>query len=326
MRPLKPKIIVSRCLGFDHCRYDGSIIPSQIVEKLQEEVECIPVCPELAIGLGVPRQPVRIVFVEGERRLIQDKSGEDLTLRMSAFIESFFEGIDVQGFILKAKSPSCGVRDVKIYTPQGTVFARGNGFFAQEALTRHPHLPIETEKRLENIAIYEHFLQKIFTLYEFSQVKASQSMKRLVDFHTRYKLLLLAHHQQETQLLGKIVANSEKKDFVTVVREYEMHLHQALKRAMNRKLTVNVLYHALGYFKDKLTSREKQLFLRLLEQFRQGTVPLAALTSILRSWIERFEEEYLAKQALFTPYPEELQPKIEKDGLPPRNYWDWEES
>ncbi|MEN3185028.1 MAG: DUF523 and DUF1722 domain-containing protein [Atribacterota bacterium] len=319
---MKPKIVVSRCLGFDHCRYDGSIIPSQIVERLREAVEYIPVCPELAIGLSVPRQPVRIVSVDGERRLIQDKSGEDLTLKMSAFIESFFEGIDVQGFILKAKSPSCGVRDVKIYTSQGTVFARGSGFFAQEALTRYPHLPVETEKRLENVAIYEHFLQKTFTLHEFSQVKESQSMRRLVNFHTRYKLFLLAHHQRETQQMGKIVANPEQKDFATVIREYEIHLHQALKRAMNRKLTINVLHHVLGYFKDRLTSREKQLFLRLLEQFRQGTVPLAALTGIAQSWTVRFEEEYLTKQAFFNSYPENLRPQVENDVFTQRDYWE----
>ncbi|MCX7667348.1 MAG: DUF523 and DUF1722 domain-containing protein [Atribacterota bacterium] len=323
---MKPKIVVSQCLGFDHCRYDGSIIPSPTVDRMKTAVEFIPVCPEVAIGLGVPRQPVRIILISGKQQLIQNTSGQDLTLKMHAFVESFLQGLNVQGFILKAKSPSCGVRDVKIYTPQGTVFSRGSGLFAQGVLTRYPHLPAETEKRLENVAIYEHFLQKVFTLYEFSRVKESQNIEKLVDFHTRYKLFFFAHHQREAQILGKIVAHAGKREFQIAIREYETHLHQALKRAMNRKLTVNVLYHALGYFKDKLTSREKQLFLHLLEQFRQGTVPLIALTGILRVWIERFEEKYLAKQAFFAPYPENLQPKIEQDTMASRDYWEKGES
>ncbi|MGC8777098.1 MAG: YbgA family protein [Candidatus Caldatribacteriaceae bacterium] len=323
---MKPKVVVSQCLGFDHCRYDGSIIPSRVVEALKEEVVLIPVCPEVSIGLGVPRQPVHIVMTDGEKRLLQQVSNQDLTGKMLTFAENFLRKIDVQGFILKSRSPSCGVKDVKIHAPSGTVLIHGNGLFAERVLNHYSHLAIETEKRLENIAIYEHFLQKIFTLSEFAQVKASGDMGKLVDFHTRYKLLLMAHHQRETQLLGKIVANQGKNDFFSVFKEYEVHLHKVLKKAMNRKLTVNVLYHALGYFKEGLNAREKQLFLHLLEQFRQGTIPLAVLTNLLRSWIERFEEKYLVKQAFFTPYPEKLQPKIEEDVLPAREYWGKEES
>jgi uncharacterized protein YbgA (DUF1722 family)/uncharacterized protein YbbK (DUF523 family) len=322
---MKPKVVVSKCLGFEHCRYDGSIIPSQVVENLKEEVEFIPVCPEVAIGLGVPRQPVRIVLRDGEKQLIQEATGKNLTEKMTTFATSFLSSLAVQGFILKAKSPSCGLKDVKIHTAQGTVLEHGNGLFAEAVLTHYPYLAIETERRLENMAIYEHFLQKIFTLSEFTEVKASGTMGKLVDFHTRYKLLLMAHHQSESQILGKIVANAQKNDFPSVIREYETHLYRALKRAMNRKLATNVLYHALGYFKENLHPREKQFFLHLLEQFRQGTIPLAVPLTLLRSWIERFEETYLSKQAFFAPYPEKLQPKVVEDILPTRNYWEKEE-
>ncbi|MGQ9746945.1 MAG: YbgA family protein [Candidatus Caldatribacteriaceae bacterium] len=322
---MKPKVVVSQCLGFEACRYDGSIIPSTIVERLKEEVTFIPVCPEVSIGLGIPRPPIRIVAIDNIPRLIQEETQQDLTEAMLAFSKSFLQKPDIHGFILKSKSPSCGIRDVKLYSFQGSVLStRENGFFAQSAFTYHPHAAIETEKRLLNAAIYEHFLQKIFALSAFSMVKSKGEIKDLVDFHTRYKLFLMAHHQRETQTLGKIVANHRKNNISTVFKEYELHLHQALKRGINRKLTVNVLYHALGYFKETLHPREKQFFLQLVDQFKEGRVPLIVLTSLARSWIERFGEEYLAQQVFFTPYPEKIKPQIYDDILPSRNYWDWE--
>lgn len=316
----KPKIVVSQCLGFAPCRYDGAIIGDAFVRELEPFVEFVPVCPEVALGLGVPRKPIRIVLEEGKKRLLQEETGKDLTEAMEAFSEAFLTLQGIHGFILKAKSPSCGLRDVKIHAPSGKVLALGNGMFAEAVLRKYPHLAVESEKRLENLAIREHFLQKIFALADFEEVRKTRSPGKLVDFHARYKLFLLAHHQAETQRLGKIVARvAENVDdaFAT----YETHFLQAIRRAMNRRLVVNVFYHVLGYFKDRVTSQEKAFFLHLLEDFRKGDLPLLVPLKLAESWVMRFQEPYLLRQVFFRPYPEALRPKDLRDLLPERDFW-----
>jgi uncharacterized protein YbgA (DUF1722 family) len=316
----RPRIVVSQCLGFAPCRYDGAIIEDAFVRELEPFVEFIPVCPEVAIGLGVPRKPIRIVLKGGERRLLQEETAKDLTEVMEHFSETFLTLQGVHGFILKAKSPSCGLRDVKIHAPSGKVLALGNGMFAEAVLRKYPYLAIESEKRLENLAIREHFLEKVFALADLEATLRTKSPGKLVDFHTRYKLFLLAHHQRETQLLGKIVARvSENVD--EAFTAYATHFLQAIRRAMNRRLVINVLYHVLGYFKDKITPQEKAFFLHLLEEFRKGTIPLLVLTSLVESWVLRFEEPYLLRQVFFRPYPEALRPKEFRDLLPERDFW-----
>ncbi|MGQ9622227.1 MAG: YbgA family protein [Candidatus Caldatribacteriaceae bacterium] len=318
----RPRIVVSRCLGFAPCRYDGTTIGGTIVEILRDYVDVIPVCPEVAIGLGVPRPPIRIVLVGGKKHLLQESTGIDLTERMEKFALDFLLSLhDVSGFILKAKSPSCGFRDVNLHAPNGRVLTKGHGFFVEAVLKRYPHLAVETERRLENLAIREHFLQKIFATADFLGVRRSRSLGQLVDFHSRYKLFLMAHNQSETQRLGAIVAEARKRGKDTAFREYEEHFFRVLQRSMNRKLVVNVLQHVLGYFKDRLSPQEKSFFLKLLEDFRQGAVSFFAPVTLVRSWIVRFEEPYLARQVFFAPYPEELRPKVTQDLVPLRDFF-----
>lgn len=316
----RPRIVVSKCLGFAPCRYDGAIIDDPFVSALKPYVEFLPVCPEVEIGLGVPRKPIRIVLKGGKRHLLQEETEKDLTEAMEHFSENFVTLRGIHGFILKAKSPSCGLRDVKIHAPSGKVLSLGNGMFAEAVLQKYPHLAVESEKRLENLAIREHFLQKIFALADLEETLAKKSPGALVDFHTRYKLFLLAHHQQETQTLGKIVARV-REDTDHAFREYEAHFLRAMRRAMNRRLVVNVFFHVLGYFKDKITPKERDFFLSLLEDFRKGYVAFPVLVNLAESWIIRFEEPYLSRQVLFRPYPEALRPKEFDDLLPERDFW-----
>ncbi len=316
----KPKIVVSQCLGFAPCRYDGAIIEDAFVRELAPFVEFIPVCPEVAIGLGVPRKPIRIVLQGGKKHLLQEDTGKDLTREMEEFSETFLTRQNVHGFILKAKSPSCGLRDVKIHAPSGKVLALGNGMFAEAVLRAYPYLATESEKRLENLAIREHFLEKVFALADLEEVEDGKFPGKLVDFHTRYKLFLLAHHEKETRLLGTIVAHvAENVD--KAFAEYRTHFLQAIRRAMNRRLVVNVLYHILGYFKDKITLQEKTFFLHLVEEFRKGAIPLLVPLNLAESWVLRFEEPYLLRQVFFRPYPEALRPKVLQDLIPERDFW-----
>ncbi len=296
-------------MGFAECRYNGIVIHDKFVDKLRSYVKFHPVCPEVEIGLGVPRNPVRIVSVKNELKLIQPETQKDVTEKMNSFTSSFLENIqDVDGFILKNRSPSCGIKDVRIYPGLAKVasIGRGRGFFGGSVMKNFSHLAIEDEGRLLNFRIREHFLTKLFTLSSFRNVKASNSFKNLVNFHTRNKLLLMAYNQKELRELGKIVANQEKKTLEYVIDRYQEHLFHALSRAPSYSSAINILMHAMGYFKKGLSSREKAFFLDSLQKYRLEKIPLSTATSILGSWVIRFNEEYLMSQTFFKPYPEEL--------------------
>ncbi len=173
-------------------------------------------------------------------------------------------------------------------------------------MERFPDLAIEDEGRLSNFIIREHFLTRLFSLAAWRTMERSLSMKRLVAFQAANKLLLMSYNQKELRILGRIVANHEKKDAASVFEEYGRHFKLAL-RAMPRHVSnINVLMHGLGYFSEKLTSAEKRHFLGSLEKYRAGKAPLSVPVGLMQSWIARFDEPYLAGQTFFEPYPEEL--------------------
>lgn len=305
----KPRIVVSKCLGFAACRWNGVTIPDEFVSRLQPHVEFVPVCAEVEIGLGVPRDPVRVVSVDGELRLVQPATGKDFTDAMRRFAQGYVDAVGaVDGFILKSRSPSCGIKDVKVYPSAGTTAptGKGAGFFAAAVLERFGDLPVEDEGRLTNFTIREHFLTRIFALARLRQVVQAGAMRDLVAFQARHKLLLMAYNQTELRALGRIVANPQKRPFADAAAEYQAHFRKALLRAPRTGAIINVLMHALGYFSESLSAREKAFFLDSLERYRARKIPLSAVTAILRSWIVRFENAYLADQVFFDPYPEAL--------------------
>jgi uncharacterized protein YbgA (DUF1722 family)/uncharacterized protein YbbK (DUF523 family) len=306
---VKPRVVVSKCLEFDHCRYNGDMIRSPIVAKLKEYVDFLPVCAEVEIGLGVPRKPVRIVLDEGEHRLVQPSSGKDVTEDMKTFCTRFLDSVgNVDGFILKFRSPSCGLKDVKVYpssTKSGAV-EKTSGYFGGEVLKKYSSLPIEDEGRLRNARIKEHFLTKLFTFAAFRKVKSEGSMKDLVKFHTENKYLFMAYNQTELRKMGAIVANKENKPFKELISEYEIYLYSTFSRPAKYTSSINVLTHALGHFSDKLSNREKDLFFDWIKKYREGKTSLCPAINTIRSWIVRFEDTYLLNQTFFEPYPEGL--------------------
>lgn len=305
----KPRIVVSQCLGFAACRWNGVTIPDAFVSLLEPHVEFVPVCAEVAIGLGVPRDPVRVVAGDDGLRLIQPATGRDVTPEMTRFAQGYVDAVgEVDGFILKSRSPSCGIKDVKVY-PSADATApsgKGTGFFAAAVLRRFADLPVEDEGRLTNFTIREHFLTRVFALARLRGALRSGAMRDLVAFHARHKLLLMAYNQTAMRTLGRIVANPDRRPFAAVAADYWTHFSAALARAPRVGAIINVLMHALGYFSDGLSAREKALFLDTLERYRARKIPLSAATAILRAWIARFDTAYLADQVFFEPYPEAL--------------------
>jgi uncharacterized protein YbgA (DUF1722 family)/uncharacterized protein YbbK (DUF523 family) len=305
----KPNVVVSKCITFAPVRYNAQIIASGFVEKLKPYVNFIPVCPEVEIGLGVPRDPVRIVLVNGERRLMQPATELDFTEKMERFADSFLNSLGgVDGFILKRGSPSSGFKNVKIYPKmeKSSPVGKGPGFFGGAVLQKFPHLAIEDELRLLNLRIREHFLTKLFTLASFRGVKESGKIRELVRFHSENKYLLTAYNQKELRILGKITANQEQKSFQEMLKDYEAHLSFALARTPSVGSYVNVMLKIMGYFSHQLSKDEKSFFLDSVEKYRAGRLPLSADLSILRAWIVRFKQEYLSTQSLLASYPETL--------------------
>ena len=306
---MKPRIVVSKCLEFDQCRWNGLGISSEFVRKLDGFVEVIQVCPEVEIGLGIPRDPIRVVRSREGQRLVQPATGRDVTDDMVVFSKRFLDALPpVDGFILKSRSPSCGLKEVKIYAaadkPGG--IGKGSGFFGLAVLERFPMLPIEDEGRLTNFRIREHFLTRIFTLARFRSIRDSARIKDIVSFQASNKLLLMAYNQTVLRALGRIVANPKKRSVSELLDDYEEHLMKALSKPARYTSDINVLMHTLGYFSKKLNHEEKAFFLDTLEQYRNGSIPLSACLSVVRSWIARFGEPYLEMQSYFEPYPMEL--------------------
>jgi uncharacterized protein YbgA (DUF1722 family)/uncharacterized protein YbbK (DUF523 family) len=306
---VRPKVVFSRCLGYEHCRYNGNIIVDPAVEQLKPFVEAITVCPEVAIGLGVPRDPIRVVRGADGVRLLQSQTGADVTERMNAFADAFLEGLrEVDGFVLKSASPSCGPREVKVYTNEkpGAALEKGAGIFGGAVVERFPRCAIEEERRMRDFDIRHHFLTRLFTLARLRSCRTSGRVRDLVAFHTRHKFLLMAYNQSELRVLGRIIADRGGRPMDAVWSDYADHLDTALRRLPRRNSAVNVLMHGIGYVSEHLSATEKARFLDTLEQYRNREVPLSVPTSRLWSWIVRFEEPYLKDQAYFQPYPIDL--------------------
>ncbi len=305
-----PRILVSRCIEHEACRWNGLIIRSDAVKLMRPLVEFVAVCPEMECGLGCPRDPVRVVQSGDDRRLIQPTSGRDCTEEMENVTARLLGEMEerVDGFILKSRSPSCGTREVKIYARPDSRGARrkGAGLFGGEVVARFGHLPVEDEGRLRNYSLREDFLTSVWTLARFRAARRTGRMRALVRFHAEHKLLLQARSEKRMRALGRTVANQGRGRTADVFAEYGAGLCAALRRPPSVKGNINVLQHAMGHFKRDISGAEKTYFLQTLESYREGRVPLSAVVSVIRAWSARFGEAYIAGQRFFEPYPGEL--------------------
>ncbi len=307
MPAVKPRVVVSRCLGFAACRWNGVSLPNAFVDKLAPLVEFVDVCPEFDIGLGAPRDPIRVVEADGGVRLVQPATGRDLTQTMRGHIAGLLDDLgEVDGFLLKHRSPTCGIKDVRRYAAADAkgAFGRGPGFLGGAVLERHPELAVEDEGRLNNYTLREHYLTKLFSLAELRGVIQKPSMAALMDFQARHKLLLLAYDQAGMRRLGRLLARAE--DAEKAAAEYRRGFAVALTDPPGVGPVTNVLLHTLGYFSKQISASEKAFFLDLLTDYREAKLPLSALASVLRGWIIAHGVEYLTRQSFFEPFPREL--------------------
>lgn len=304
----KPVVVVSECLGFCNCRYDGQTISDKFVKSLEEYVDYIKVCPEVEIGLGVPRSAVRLIEHEGEVELFQPGEDRFLTKEMDSFSEGFLSSVGkVDGFILKGRSPSCGIKDVKIYQSmvKGASSIKGVGRFAQRVFEMFQGAAIEEEGRLTNLALREHFLTKLYTNMRFREIEKG-SHKDLVEFHTRHKYIIMAYSQKELKATGKIVANHLNKKYPDLYEEYKEHLGMALENPPKHTNNINTLMHIMGYFSDNMSKEEKGYVLDSLDKYRKRKTHLSVPVGILKGYAIKYKQEYMLSQYIWDPFPEEL--------------------
>lgn len=306
----KPKVVLSRCVEFDSCRWNGAMISSPVVRKFIGFFDFITVCPEYEIGLGVPRKPVRLILKNGTTTMIQRGTGADLTKIMRNYSDGFLYSLkDVDGFILKDRSPSCGIKDVKIYAcaeDTQPLSLKGSGLFGEKSRELYGHLAIETEGRLNDNGIRDLFLTKLYALAEFRVISQKPSIKGLVDYHSDNKYLFMSYNQSALKCLGKIVSNPFKEPVISVFDKYVKILPKVFSRQCRKGSVVNVLLHGFGYFSKKLSKRERDYFLGILDKYSNDLTTLSECRSVLMSWIIRFDENYLARQTFFSPYPETI--------------------
>lgn len=303
----RPKLIVSECLNFSACRYDGTHINAPIIKQLEPFVDFIKVCPEVAIGFQIPRESLRLIENVEKPELVVSKTGLNVSEKMHHFSDNFLSNLGhVHGFILKSRSPSCGIKDVKVYQAHGksSAIGKGKGLFANAVLDYFPNHPIEDEGRLTNFDIREAFFYKIFTLAEFD--KDVQHMNDLVKFHTRHKYAMMSYQPKKMTELGQILANASKKTFKEDRERYKQKLYDTLLDIPSVGRNINTLTHIYGYFKNELTENEKKHYFDLIEKYRDKKIPYSTPLMLIQSWSNRFNQDYLINQSILNPFPSEL--------------------
>ncbi len=307
----KIRLGISTCLLGEKVRFDGGHkLDRFLTETLGAYVEYVPVCPEAEIGLPIPRAPLRLIGTPDNQRLVFPDSAEDITEQMSAWARQRVADLEKEnlcGFIFKAKSPSSGMARVKLYDKNGVPQNIGVGLFAKAFMEHFPLLPVEDEGRLHDPQLREKFIEAIFTLKRWRETLISgKSAGKLVDFHSRHKLLIMSHSTEIYRQLGKLVAQAGTLELDELYQQYLARLQQALQLKTTAAKQVNVLHHVLGYFKQQLSADEKQEALALIESYRAGQVALIVPITLLNHYVRKYQQAYLQQQVYLNPHPIEL--------------------
>lgn len=303
---------VSACLLGREVRYDGQHKRDEfVVDVLGPFVEFVPVCPELEVGMGVPREPVRLVGPSATPRMVAERSGRDHTEAMVRFSEARAEELarlDLSGYVTKKDSPSCGMERVRVHSPKGGPPRRdGVGLFTRALMERLPLLPVEEEGRLHDPSLRESFVERIFA-YARWKAAVADGMGRgdLVRFHTAHKLAVLAHSPAAYRRLGALVGGMRKGPITRTLAAYGEGLMQALRVPATRGRHANVLQHMAGYFRDLLDAADRKELAGAVEDYAKGLLPLVVPLTLFRHHVRRHEVAYLAGQTYLDPDPKEL--------------------
>jgi len=305
------RIGVSACVLGEKVRFDGSHARDPyITDTLAKYVEFVPLCPDMACGMGMDREKVRQVDCGDEIKLIGVDSAEDWTDRMIDFSKRVLPGLEEEGlcgFVLKSRSPSCALVQAKIYSTKGKPPRRGAGFFAQKLMEHYPLLPIEASDRLQNPILRENFIRRVFVLKRWRDlVDKGMQIGQLVDFHTRHKMLIRAHDLSGYRQLGKLLGESSVFNNEEIFDAYAALLFRALTLKTTPKKNSDVLMHVMGFFKNDLDSADKHEIQSMIHAYKSGKIPLIMPVTILNHHARKFDKPYLTQQFFLNPHPSEL--------------------
>jgi len=305
------RIGISACLLGQEVRYDGGHKrDSYLVDTFGRYVEWVPVCPEVEMGLGTPRETLRLVRINNDVRMVMTKTGVDHTDGMRAFAARRVSELareNLSGYVLKKNSPSCGMERVKVFNAHGVPSKPGQGVFAEILLKHFPHLPVEEEGRLGDPHLRENFIERVFAYARLRSLFSGRwKMADLVAFHTAHKLLLMAHSPQAYQRLGRMVAEAKSIGRAELRERYEPEFMGALREMATTKQHVNVLEHIAGYFRKHLDADSRQELQAVNHDYHSGIVPLVVPLTLINHYVRKFEVPYLRAQVYLEPHPKEL--------------------
>jgi len=309
---LKPiKIGISSCLLGNMVRYDGNHSHDPfLTQTLGLFTEYIPVCPEVECGMSIPREAIRLMGDPENPRLVSNEKNIDKTEAMKTWAEGKLKALEKDnlcGFIFKSKSPSCGLYRIKVYGGKGGFSKTGTGIFARAFTEKFPRIPVEESGRLQDPELRENFIENIFSLQRWRDlIEKNKTLGGLVDFHSKNKLLILSHNQALYRNLGKLVGQGKSQELHTLFDNYEEILLKALNLKTTLKKNINVLHHILGYFKNNLTSPEKEELLTIVDQYRSEYVPLIVPITLIKHYVMKYPHPWLEIQTYLNPHPFEL--------------------
>lgn len=302
------KVGISACLLGDQVRFDGGHKKSDFcANELQRHVEFVKLCPEVGIGMPVPRPTIRLEQHDNGVRAVVPKTGDDVTDRLSNFADKAQPHLkQLSGYVLCAKSPSCGMERVKLYDPD-TGYARkeAEGIFVKRLRELHPALPLEEDGRLNDAPLRENFVMRVFVYHAWQQLPQPLRKADLLNFHTELKLLLLAHNQAEYRRLGRLVADQQDID-ADFAKQYIEAIMAALGKPATRANHTNVLQHIQGYFGQHLNKEQKAELSALIMDYHDGIQPLLVPLTLLRHYLREYPNDYLQGQRYLNPYPADL--------------------
>ncbi|MFT5240587.1 MAG: hypothetical protein ACI9OU_000489 [Candidatus Promineifilaceae bacterium] len=308
----KMRVGISTCLLGAKVRFDGGHKKdAYVMGTLNDYFEWVSVCPEVEVGMSTPRESLRLVGTEDDPRLITNKTGEDWTERMNRYAKKRVAALktnNLHGYILKSKSPSCGMERVKVYTDKGMPNKNGRGLFAKVLLEQMPYLPVEEEGRLHDHRIRENFIIRVFSHYRWDQMLAQGrvGVKQLVAFHAEHKFLIMAHSETHMRQLGKLVAQGSAQKPADLVKTYGELFFEALTRKATIRRHVNVLEHIAGFFKKEISAEDRAELKGAIEDYRLELVPLIVPMTLIRHHTRTIKDTYISNQVYLNPHPKEL--------------------
>jgi len=307
----KIRLGISSCLLGENVRYDGGHkLDHYLKDTLGKFVEWVGVCPEVECGLGIPREAMHLVGTTETSRLVTRTSNIDYTEKMLKWARQRIDELekeDLSGFVFKSDSPSSGLKGVRIYDKNGIPAKKGIGVFAKAFTDRFKFMPVEDDGRLHDDNIRENFIESVFVFKRWKDyVKEDSSLKGLVEFHTRHKLLIMAHSPRVLSELGKLVSMGKAVEKKELHERYLAKLMAALLTMATVKKNTNVLQHIMGYFKGSLSSAEKAELLETIKNYHERFIPLVVPVTLLRHYTLKYNEPYLKKQCYLYPHPVEL--------------------